>query len=250
MVVRKSSSAKLAHLQKRLQRARALNVVLAIAVAFLLVIAIAQTTGGSALPRGGGTPSPAEPSVSGASSDTAPTGPPAFSLGDSNAAVVFTEWTDFRCPYCAVFANEVMPGIIADYVDKGLVRYELHDVAYFGVQSATAAVAVRAAGEQGKYLDYLKVLYAAAPEHGHPDLPTDRLVEFAKQAGVADLAAFTRRLTSRTLRSAVDQSTDRSQKLGVTSTPFFLVGDTVVSGAQPLSVFRKAIDTQLHSAGK
>jgi len=42
-------------------------------------------------------------------------------LGDRSASVVVIEYSDFECPFCARFTQEVMPSLKAEYVDRGVV---------------------------------------------------------------------------------------------------------------------------------
>jgi protein-disulfide isomerase len=164
--------------------------------------------------------------------------------------VVLVEWADFRCPFCAVVTNQTLPTLFEEYVDTGLVRFEFRDVAFFGEESIDAAVAARAAGEQGRFPEYLEALFAAAPEKGHPDMPRDKLIGFATEAGVPDLAKFEQDLDRADLRDAVLASTAEAQKLGVTSVPFFVAGDQAIAGAQPIENFRALLDEQLAAAGE
>ncbi|MFK4790764.1 DsbA family protein [Microbacterium sp. ZW T5_56] len=167
-----------------------------------------------------------------------------MAFGDIDAPITIVEWVDYRCPFCAKYTNETMPAIIADYVDTGAVRYEVHDVSFFGEESTAAAVAARAAAAQGRFGEFLRVLYAAAPASGHPDMPRETLVGFAQEAGVPDIAAFTAALDDPSLAAEVTADTARAQQMGVTSVPFFVIGDEVLSGALPEAEFRKVIDAQ------
>jgi protein-disulfide isomerase len=171
-----------------------------------------------------------------------------MAIGAVDAPVVLVEWTDMRCPFCAVFTRDTLPVLIREYVDTGKVRLEVHDVAYFGEQSETAAVAARAAGLQGRFFDFLSTVYDAAPEKGHPELPRVKLVDFARKAGVPDVDRFTADLDDASLRAAARGSNAMAQRLGVTSVPFFVAGDTALSGAQPLPVFRGFLDSALAKA--
>ena len=168
-----------------------------------------------------------------------------MAIGDVDAPVVLVEWTDMRCPYCAVFNQETLPELISEYVDTGKVRIEVRDVAFFGEQSETASVAARAAGAQGKFMEYLDAVYAAAPAKGHPELPREQLIGFAEAVGVPDIARFTADLDDPELRAAVQRSTATAQQLGVTGVPFFAVGTSAMSGAQPIESFRQFLDAAL-----
>lgn len=165
-----------------------------------------------------------------------------MAIGDVDAPIVMSEWIDFRCPYCAVYARDTFPAIMQEYVESGKVRIEIHDVAFFGEESLRAAAAARAAGEQGRYFEFVEAVYAVAPESGHPELPEAELVELAKTAGVPDIERFKTDLNSPELRAAVEQSTAMAQQVGVTSVPFFAVNGQGLSGAQPIEQFRTLLD--------
>ncbi|GAA2516648.1 DsbA family protein [Rarobacter incanus] len=174
----------------------------------------------------------------------------AMAFGSADAPVTIVEWADYRCPFCAAFANDTFPTLYKEYIETGKVRYEFHDVVFFGEDSRAAAIAGRAAAKQGRFLEFMEVLYAAAPQSGHPDLPTDKLVGFAQKAQMPDLDAFRNDLGSADLGAQVDAATATAQQLGVTAVPYFVVGDQVLSGAQSIDTFRQVIEAQLGQAGQ
>ncbi len=172
----------------------------------------------------------------------------AMAIGDVDADVVMIEWTDMRCPFCASYTRDTLPELMKDYVDAGKLRIEIRDVSYFGDQSTEASIAARAAARQGVYPEFLDVLYAAAPASGHPDLPREKLIGFAREAGVGDMAAFTTDLDDPQLRTDVAEETAFAQKIGVSAVPFFVVGDTAMSGAQPIDTFHEYLGQALEKA--
>lgn len=171
-----------------------------------------------------------------------------MAIGDVDAPVVLIEWTDLRCPFCASFTRNSLPTIIEEYVDAGLVRIEVNDVAYFGEQSEDAAVAARAAAEQDMFFEYLDAVYAEAPENSHPDMPRDSLIAFAEKAGIPDMAQFTADLDDPDVRAAAQKSTAFAQQIGVNAVPFFVAGDVALSGAQPTAIFREYLDQAVEEA--
>jgi len=173
-----------------------------------------------------------------------------MAMGDIDAPVVLVLWTDLRCPFCAVFNREVLPQIEREYIQTGKVRLEVTDVAFFGEQSEKAGAAAAAAGRQGKYFEFIKAVYGAAPEKGHPDLPRERLVAFAKQAGVPDMARFEKDLDDEKLIVDVQAATAQAQQLTVSSVPFFVAGRSALAGAQPIETFRKYLDDAVQTAAK
>lgn len=171
-------------------------------------------------------------------------------LGAVDAPVVIVEYADYRCPFCSLFEVETMPLLVSEYVDAGLVRFEFRDMPIFGDQSIETAIAGRAAGAQGKFWEFKDAIAAnGVVEGGHPDLPRERLISFAEQAGVPDIAKFTADLDSAELRAAVEADLAEAQGLGISSVPAFLIGDTGMLGAQPVDAFRSAIERELVEAG-
>jgi len=168
-----------------------------------------------------------------------------MSLGDVDAPVVMTEWVDMRCPFCALYSRDTLPILIEEYVDTGKVRLEFHDVVFYGDDSERAAIAARAAGKQDKYVEYLTAVYDVAPEGGHPDMPREDLIDFAEEAGVPDMDQFIEDLDDPEILEDVQASSQSAQQLGVNAVPFFVAGNTALSGAQPVDVFRDFLDGAL-----
>ncbi len=217
-------------------------VCMALVIAFLSVWQLTPQTGPDPIPTASATAGSEQPNDQAPEISRREAKDP-MAIGKLDAPIVLTEWTDLRCPFCAVFHRDTMPLIKSDFVKQGLVRIEVRDVAFFGEQSENAAVAARAAGRQGKYFEYLDTVYKSAPAKSHPDLPQEKLVEFAQQAGVEDLEKFTADLSDDTLHAEVQRSTAEAQELGVNSVPFFVAGNTVLSGAQPSEVFTEFLRT-------
>lgn len=236
-------------LERKLRRSRTLNLVLVVVAVSALVFGVVQSTQGES-----GTAGEASASVEdngGASTgengaEAATTtglerrieGDP-MAMGEIDAPVVMSEWVDLRCPFCAVYSRDTFGQIVKEFVDTGKVRIEMHDAAFFGEESVRAAVAARAAGEQGRYFEFVTAVFAAAPESGHPDLPPEELIAFAKVAGVPDIERFTRDMNRDDLRKAVEASTVAAQQYGVTSVPMFASNGKAIAGAQPIEEFRK-----------
>jgi protein-disulfide isomerase len=169
-------------------------------------------------------------------------------LGSVDAPVVLVEYADYRCPFCGTFSRDSMPELVEEYVDSGKLRIEWRDLPIFGDESIGAAVAARAAGNQGKFWEYHDAIFAAAPERGHPPLPRERLLEFAEKVGVPDLAKFTSDLDDKTLHDQVKFDVAEAAALGAASTPVFLINETPIAGAQPTDIFRAAIDAAITKA--
>lgn len=172
-----------------------------------------------------------------------------FALGAVDAPVVMTMFSDFECPFCARYAVDTQPNLIADYVDSGLLRIEWNDSAASGPASQ-AAQAGRAAAAQGKFWEFQTAVFdaAVAKGNGHPEFTVDELVEAARTAGVEDVELFREQLEDGTWEKAVQESTAYAQSIGVQGTPQFVIGTTPVSGAVPEQVFRDNLELELMKA--
>lgn len=166
-----------------------------------------------------------------------------MAYGDPDAPVTVVNYSDFRCPFCAKFANDIQPEL-EKYVENGTMRIEWHDLPIFGEESVRAAVAARAAAKQDKFWEFHDTLYADAPERGHPSMSKKKLIGFAEAAGVPDIEQFIDEMDSKKLREKVRADAQKAMELGASSTPLFLINDVPIVGAQPVEVFRAEIERQ------
>ncbi len=165
-----------------------------------------------------------------------------LAMGDVDAPVVLVEYADYRCPFCGVFARDTQPELVSRYVEAGILRIEWRDLPMFGDQSVDAALAVRAAGRQDRFWEFHEAIYANAPSRGRPDLPRERLLDLADEAGVPDVEQLEADMTDSELHAELQKDIDEANALGASSTPVFLVNDRPIVGAQPLEVFVEAIE--------
>ncbi|MDN5853827.1 MAG: thioredoxin domain-containing protein, partial [Actinomycetia bacterium] len=165
-----------------------------------------------------------------------------LAMGDVDAPVTLIEYADFRCPFCGVFARDTVPEL-EKYVEDGTLRIEWRDFPIFGEQSFVAARAARAAAEQDHFWEFYETVFANAPERGHPDLTTDKLIGYAEEAGVPDMAKFKQDMDDRSYDKAIKADRQEAITLGMTGTPGFVIGDQIIVGAQPASVFIDLIES-------
>ena len=165
-----------------------------------------------------------------------------LAMGAVDAPVVLTEWADYRCPFCSVWAEQTLPEL-QPYIDAGTLRVEFRDLAIFGDESMKAATAARAAGEQGAYFEFAHALFVALPDQGHPDIPDDLVYGIVAELGL-DAEQFATDWADPKHRDAVLLDSQEAQQLGVTSTPSFIIGGQFLAGAQPLETFAQVIEQQ------
>lgn len=165
-----------------------------------------------------------------------------LALGDAAAPVVMVMFSDYRCPFCAKFSRDTEPEMVERFVDKGILRIEWRDLPIFGDQSMQAARAGRAAATQGKFWEFNRAVFAAAPDRGHSDLTDEALIGFAQQAGVPDLDRFATQMRGNDFDAAINADLGQATSIGVPSTPAFILNGMPMLGAQPTEVFVAAVN--------
>ena len=108
-----------------------------------------------------------------------------------------------------------------------------------------AALAARAAQEQGKFWEYHDLLYENQSSPGA--FSDENLLALAREAGL-DVEEFEASLASGEHRGAVMGAFTKGQRNGVSGTPTFVVNGQTLVGAQPVRVFEQAIEGALQEA--
>ncbi|MBC2877794.1 MULTISPECIES: DsbA family protein [Streptomyces] len=210
-------------------------------------LAIAKSSGGSggsddrAKPAATASPDPQQPLFDEAERMTSrrEKGDP-LALGKPDAPVVLVEYADYQCSFCGRFTRESQPELIKKYVDEGVLRIEFRNFPIFGDPSQRAARASWAAGRQGRFWQFHDELYAKTRKGDA--LAEDKLVDMARTAGVGDLDRFRADMKSDAAEEAVKKDQQEGYRLGVSSTPSFLVGGRPLAGAQPMKEFEAAVE--------
>ncbi|MDJ0384265.1 thioredoxin domain-containing protein [Streptomyces sp. G-G2] len=170
-----------------------------------------------------------------------------LSTGRADAPVVLIEYSDFKCGYCGKFARDTEPELVKKYVENGTLRIEWRNFPIFGAESEAAAKASWAAARQDRFAAFHAAAYAeGAKEKGFGEA---RLLELAREAGVPDQQRFQQDMAGREAAAAVRQDQEEGYRIGVTSTPSFLVNGQPIAGAQPMEAFTAAITKAQKAAG-
>jgi protein-disulfide isomerase len=173
-------------------------------------------------------------------------------MGDPNAPVKITEYSDFQCPYCKRFSDQTEKQIIDTYIVTGKVYFVYVPYGpggnYIGPESKAAAMAAFCAGDQGKFWEYHDILFANHTGENVGDYKDNRLLAFAETLGL-DMAKFRSCYSSNQFAKKLQEGITQGQQAGVGGTPYFLVNGTPVEGAQPFENFKQVIDAALGASG-
>jgi protein-disulfide isomerase len=127
---------------------------------------------------------------------------------------------------------------VEEYVEDGTLRVEWRDFPYLGQESLNAAVAARAAQEQGKFWEYHELLY----RNQSGGFSVEKLLGLADEAGL-DVERFEEDLSSRDrYTQVVTEDFREGQESGISGTPTFVINGQVIAGLQPVEVYEDAIE--------
>ena len=165
------------------------------------------------------------------------------SRGPSDAPVTIVEFSDYQCPYCQIWHEEVLVRLLIEY--PGELRFIYRDFPLSGHPEAQpAAEAANCAGDQEAYWEFQDAIFSS--EYGYGRLAYE---QYASDLNL-DLGEFTDCLDSHRHEAEVLEDYNDGVRLGVQSTPTFFINGTQIVGAQPYENFQQLIEAELARAGQ
>ena len=157
--------------------------------------------------------------------------------GDKNAPVTVIEYSDFQCPFCRR-VQATLAGLASEYEKE--IRWGFKDMPLSAIhpEALRAAHAGRCADDQGKFWEFRARLF-------EQDVFTDgTFTDLAKELKIKD-GALLECMNSGRHENAVMADFNEARSFGIDGTPAFLINGILFTGAQPIEVFRNAIDREL-----
>ncbi|MDQ2683651.1 MAG: DsbA family protein [Chloroflexota bacterium] len=218
--------------QQRLMAIIGGSVAIAI-VAVIALVLINQDDGGSDLP----------PIVTIAGPD-ASIPRDGMTLGSADAPIKLVEYGDYQCPACAIFADDAMDPLVADYIATGQVQFTFVPFSFLGEESNRAAEAAACAADQGKFWEMHENIYYNHEGENEGAYSDARLREIAGNVGM-DLDAYDTCLREGTHEDSVTQFNQQATDAGITSTPTFKINGGDPFGYAGWDDFRARLDGAL-----
>lgn len=171
-------------------------------------------------------------------------------MGNPNAPITITEFSDYRCSHCGTFATQIEPLLVEEYVESGDVKFVYRSMGgWLSEQSLIAAEASYCAGEENKFWEYHDIIFT------NPGIIIDnrQLNSWAKIVEL-DESGFKQCMKERRYQDRAEQDALEGSELGVTGTPTFFLSYEVngveqtrppIQGAQPFEVFQQEIQAAL-----
>jgi protein-disulfide isomerase len=173
-------------------------------------------------------------------------------LGNPDAPVKVVEYMDLECPHCKLF-DTTMHQVMDYYGASGKVAWVQRPFPLASIHSKAPkeAEAAECAADQGgdaAYFKYVSGVFAVTPSDNGLDLA--QLPVIAGQVGL-NVDTFNACLSSGKFTKKITDSYNEAIKAGGQGTPYTLImvgkDSVALSGAQPYSSMRAAIDAVLSS---
>jgi protein-disulfide isomerase len=164
-----------------------------------------------------------------------------YTLGDGAAPVTIVEFSDYQCPTCAWFHQNLFPRLQSEYIDTGKVRFVYRDFPLKTIhpEASVIAKAANCAGEQGAFWEFHHAFYeneidealisALILEH---DLDEEKMI-LCRNSDAATLRV------ENDILGAINEG-------GVSATPTFFINGKKRVGSGTEEEFFAAIDAALN----
>lgn len=162
------------------------------------------------------------------------------SRGPLNAPVTVVMFSDFQCPACSA-THPVLDKVLETFGNK--VRFVVRDfpLTYIHEHAFEAAMAANAASKQGKFFQYIDLLY-----RNQTALDTASLKRYAASLGL-NAAQFELDLTSEKAAAEIRRDMADGKTYGIGGTPTIFVNGEKVRHLSALA-FREAVEKALKRA--
>lgn len=159
-------------------------------------------------------------------------------IGDPNAKVKIVEFGDYQCPACGS-AYPIVKNILEKNKDKIYFVFRNFPLISAHPNANNAAKAAEAAGLQGKYWEMHDLLYQNQSEWSGIKDPMDKFKEYGKKIGI-DEKKFQDDFDGTI--GAINSDYSLGTKVGIESTPTFIINGQKYPGVLQNDQFQKIID--------
>jgi len=167
--------------------------------------------------------------------------------GDTRSSIKMIEFSDFQCPYCKIFHDELMPQIRKEFIDTNIASIEYYPMTFLGADSVNAAKAAICAQDQDQFWMYHDLLfYIQSPDHNNGTYSKDNLFELVdyidNEIDSFDKELFINCFESNEVTNYVNQLQKQAADFGIKSTPTLVINNIAVSGVQDIDVYKEIVE--------
>ncbi len=162
--------------------------------------------------------------------------------------VTLVEYADLQCPACKLYHPDLKQ-LLVDYKGQLRLVFKHFPLTSIHPNAQEAAIASEAVNKQGKFFEYIDILYEKQEEWSGLQVPDEKFEEYAKSIGI-DIEKYRADIKESSTAASVEEHRNEGIANGVTGTPsFFLNNERIVTPAN-LTEFKKVIDEALKSDGE
>ncbi|HEX2726208.1 MAG TPA: DsbA family protein, partial [Beijerinckiaceae bacterium] len=155
-------------------------------------------------------------------------------VGNPNGDVTLVEFFDYNCGYC----KRALSDLLALLKGDPKLRVVLKDFPVLGPDSVEASRVALAAKQQLKGDKLFEYHNRLMETRGRVN--GERASAVAKEMGL-DMARLQKDLESEEPRAAIQENLMLGDKLGLTGTPAFVIGEEIIAGAVGVEPIRKVV---------
>ncbi len=138
-------------------------------------------------------------------------------LGNPEAKNTIVAYEDLQCPACANF-EPILQSLPAELKDTKVV-FRHFPLLSIHKNASLAAIASEAAAAQGRFWEFVNLMYSGQDKWSNLSDPSPAIIEIAKQSGIANIEQFSSDLSSQKYKDRVERDLREATGLKVGGTP-------------------------------
>ena len=168
-----------------------------------------------------------------------------WTKGLPEASVVLIEYGDYQCPACASY-HPIVEQLAKAFPEDLKVVYRHYPLINIHPNAFAASQAAEAAGNQGKFWELHNMLYERQTQWSGEGNPRGKFIELAEELSL-DIDQFKSDMNSSETGDKVSADMIVGNKIGINSTPTFILDGVIIRAPQGLEPFKSLVQQRIDS---
>ena len=166
-----------------------------------------------------------------------------ISASQATQAITMVEYGDLQCPACKAYHPLVLD-VLKAYPEQLKLVFKNYPLTTVHRNAMAAAITAEAAGKQGKYCEFVDMVYEKQLEWSELDDPQGKFEEYVKALGLS-VEQFKKDQQDKAITTLINDERNEGIQNGVTGTPSFFINGKKIENPANLDAFKKVIDAEL-----
>ena len=140
--------------------------------------------------------------------------------------------------------NTLVLDVLKAYPEQLKLVFKNYPLTTVHRNAMAAAIAAEAAGKQGKYFEFVDMVYEKQLEWSELDDPQGKFEEYVKALGLS-VEQFKKDQQDKAITTLINDERNEGIQNGVTGTPSFFINGKKIENPANLDAFKKVIDAEL-----